>query len=454
MTSITLETLKHYDIIVLEESEETIVFGKADTSDIKSLQTDLSFATGKSVTFKQIAPLEIESRLSSLTHSINQKENIQVFSGSNDNIETLVKQALELRSSDIHIEKYEDRARIRFRIDGQLVERFSIPIELYPSVINKIKIRASLDIAEKRLPQDGRIRLTDEFSSLDIRVSSTPAVYGEKIVMRLLNNSDTFFTLDQIGFSKPQLKLFKKNIEKPNGMVLISGPTGSGKTTTLYAALSELNRITKNIITIEDPVEYTIAGINQVQLKENIGFTYGSALRSFLRQDPDIIMIGEIRDGDTAEMVVRASLTGHMVLSTIHTNSAFGIIARLIDIGVQPFMLSETINLVIAQRLIRKTCTHCSEEVKLAENIATKHGIKTQRVGAGCKHCYHTGYSGRKAIYEMIEIDEEIKSIIQSGNVNLKDYSKNKDVVFLKDAAINLVKNGVTSLIEVENLLH
>jgi type II secretory ATPase GspE/PulE/Tfp pilus assembly ATPase PilB-like protein len=454
MTSINLETLKHYDIIVLEESDDTILFGKTDISNIDSLQTDLSFATGKSIRFKQIASSDIESRLSSLTHSIDQKENVQIFSGSNDNIEVLVKQALALRSSDIHIEKYEDRARIRFRIDGQLVERYSIPIELYPSVINKIKIRASLDIAEKRLPQDGRIRLLDEFSSLDIRVSSTPAVYGEKIVMRLLNNSDTFFTLDQIGFSKPQLELFKKNIDKPNGMVLISGPTGSGKTTTLYAALSELNKITKNIITIEDPVEYTIAGINQVQLKENIGFTYGSALRSFLRQDPDIIMIGEIRDGDTAEMVVRASLTGHMVLSTIHTNSAFGIIARLIDIGVQPFMLSETINLVIAQRLIRKTCTHCAEEVSLTESVASKYGITTQRIGSGCKQCYHTGYSGRKAIYEMIEIDEEIKSIIQSGNVNLKDYSKKEDVVFLKDAALKLVKNGTTSLIEVENLLY
>lgn len=454
MSSISLETLQHYDIIVLNESDDSIIFGKTDISNVSGIQEDLSFATGKSVLFEEITSSEIESKLSSLSQSIDQKENIQVFSGSNDNIEVLVQEALQLRSSDIHIEKYEDQARIRFRIDGLLVERYSIPAELYPSIINKIKIRASLDIAEKRLPQDGRIRLSNELSSLDIRVSSTPTVYGEKIVMRLLNNSETFFSLEEIGFSSEQLALFKKNIEKPNGMVLISGPTGSGKTTTLYAALSELNKITKNIITIEDPVEYTIAGINQVQLKENIGFTYGSALRSFLRQDPDIIMIGEIRDGDTAEMVVRASLTGHLVLSTIHTNSAFGIIARLIDIGVQPFMLSETINLVIAQRLIRKTCSHCSIEVKLTERLALKYGIETQHIGEGCKHCYHTGYSGRKAIYEMIEIDDEIKSIIQSGNLNLKNYSKNKDLSFLNDAALQLVEDGVTSLIEVENLLH
>jgi type IV pilus assembly protein PilB len=454
MSRIDIDILKHYNIVLREETDNTITLGKSDLTNVSSITEDIEFATGKKVKFIQLDQDEISSKLSNIENSLNQRENLKTLSNSNDNIVVLVKEALSLRSSDIHIEKYENQARIRFRIDGQLVERYTIPIEIYPSIVNKIKIQASLDIAEKRLPQDGRIRLNNDLASLDIRVSTTPAVYGEKIVMRLLNNSESFLGLKDIGFNKDQLALFTKNITKPNGMVLISGPTGSGKTTTLYAALSKLNEITKNIITIEDPVEYTIKGINQVQLKENIGFTYASALRSFLRQDPDIIMIGEIRDKDTAEMVVRASLTGHLVLSTIHTNSAFGIIARLIDIGVQPFMLSETLNLVIAQRLVRKICTHCKQKVEVSETLQKKYDLHSHYVGKGCHKCYQTGFSGRKAIYEMLEIDTEIKSIIQSGNLNLDSYSQKQSIISLKDSAMQLVKDGITSLTEIENILN
>ncbi|MEM6723840.1 MAG: GspE/PulE family protein, partial [Bacteroidota bacterium] len=268
-----------------------------------------------------------------------------------DFLKSLISEAKQLGSSDIHLEPYEHNCRLRLRIDGKLMERFVLDKAQYPSLVNKIKIQANLDIAEKRLPQDGRIFFKDDQGSqFDIRVSVLPSLHGEGIVMRLLSRDATHIDLDRLGFESGSLQDYLEGVRKPNGLVLISGPTGSGKTTTLYATLKELNKTTNKILTIEDPIEYTLPGINQVQLRENIGLNFGAALRTFLRQDPDVIMVGEIRDRDTAEMAIRASLTGHLVLSTIHTNTAWGIVSRLVDMGVPPFLLADTLNLAVAQR--------------------------------------------------------------------------------------------------------
>lgn len=310
------------------------------------------------------------------------------ISGGADIVECIVSEAYSMNSSDIHFEPSETSARVRFRIDGRLVERHIIRKEDYPGIVNRVKILSNLDISEKRLPQDGRI--------------------------------------------------------------LISGPTGSGKSTTLYATLELLNRDDNNILTIEDPVEYTVAGVNQVQLKEEIGLTFPVALRSFLRQDPDIIMLGEIRDEDTAEMAVRSSLTGHLVLSTLHTNSAWGCVARMIDMGVHPYMLSETLAACVAQRLVRRLCPYCKKEdssEKVSAGIITGTARTYRR--CGCEKCYYTGYSGRKAIYEVILVDDEIADAIRHEVSNIDEHMKSRNIISLKDSATNLYLAGETSLEEI-----
>ena len=270
-------------------------------------------------------------------------------------------------SSDIHFEAFEHTRRVRFRIDGKLLERYVIPTEEYPKIINQLKVKSGLDIAEKRLPQDGRININTPTESYDIRVSSLPTLHGEKLVLRLLSKDAANIQLDNLGFTYEELIRYKNSVKNQNGIVLISGPTGSGKTTTLYATLKLLNTNATNILTIEDPIEYTLDGINQVQLKENIGLNFAKSLRTFLGQDPDIIMVGEIRDVDTANMAVRASLTGHLVLSTIHTNSAWSTISRLIDMGVPSFLIASTLKVSVAQRLVRKLCKHC----KIKSTVST-----------------------------------------------------------------------------------
>src|SRR5690606_16346772 len=281
---------------------------------------------------------------------------------SSDFLERLLLMAKEIGSSDIHFEPYEQRCRVRFRLDGKLKEHFVVSLEEYPVIGNKLKIRAGLDISEKRLPQDGRITVKTDRDEFDIRVSTLPTLYGEKIVLRLISKDANHIDLERLGFTKAELKSYKNGIKRPNGIILISGPTGSGKTTTLYATLKYLNDGETNILTIEDPIEYTLEGINQVQLKENIGLDFASTLRTFLRQDPNIIMMGEIRDVKTANMAIRAALTGHLVLSTIHTNSAWATISRLIDMGVPHFLIANTLNMSVAQRLVRMLCSDCKEE--------------------------------------------------------------------------------------------
>ncbi len=370
-----------------------------------------------------------------------------------DYLENLLGEAKSLKSSDIHFEVYEASARIRFRIDGQLIERYKVERENYLELVNKIKIKAKLNITEKRLPQDGRIT-TETF---DIRVSILPTLFGEKIVMRLLGQDASNIDLNSLGFQKEELDHYLEAVRKPNGIILISGPTGSGKTTTLYATLRLLNDSRRNIVTVEDPIEYTLKGINQVQLKEDIGLTFASALKSFLRQDPDVIMLGEIRDSETALMAIRASLTGHLVLSTIHTNSAIGTISRLIDMGVPSYLISETLNLSVAQRLVRKLCSNCKKEVECHKedfpmNFQFPFELSKYYKPVGCNKCFHTGYKGRTAIYEVLTIDHNIAENIKNNTIT-KMFSNDENYKSLSDKAFDILAQGETSLEEIYSIL-
>lgn len=382
----------------------------------------------------------------------------KVLDKNQDILDQLIQEAHQLGSSDIHIETYEQKCRVRIRIDGELVERYHLDKATYPSLVNKIKIRANLDIAEKRLPQDGRIFFQQQQQKFDLRVSILPTLYGEKVVMRLLSSDIGNIALEELGFGNRQLTDYLEGIKRPNGMVLISGPTGSGKTTTLYATLHLLNETSRNITTIEDPIEYTLEGVNQVQLKEAIGLDFSAAMRTFLRQDPNIIMVGEIRDKATAEMAIRASLVGRLVLSTIHTNSAWGIIPRLVDMGIPAYLLADTLNTAVAQRLLRLLCPHCKEQQVLKEdryprNYKAPERLEHHYLAKGCDHCYYTGYKGRKAIYEIIPIDEELAQLVKQEEFNVKHLLKEKQISSLADNAFKLLKNGLTSMDEVYPIL-
>ncbi|HUL19853.1 MAG TPA: type IV-A pilus assembly ATPase PilB, partial [Thermodesulfobacteriota bacterium] len=330
--------------------------------------------------------------------------------------------AIKLGASDIHFEPYERTFRVRYRLDGVLRRDMALPIQIKNAMTSRLKIMAKLDIAEKRLPQDGRIKLRmGKGREMDFRVSSIPVLYGEKVVLRLLDKSALQLDMTKLGFEESSLADLKAAIHKPVGMILVTGPTGSGKTTTLYSALSELNKESENIITAEDPIEYNFMGINQVQMHEEIGLTFASALRSFLRQDPDIIMVGEIRDFETAQIGVQAALTGHLVLSTVHTNDAPGTISRLIDMGIEPFLISSAIVLILAQRLIRKVCMECREPIKVHPQLLIDLGIPADEVksfqvykGKGCSLCNNTGYKGRVGLYEVMPMKEEVKELVLS----------------------------------------
>lgn len=365
-------------------------------------------------------------------------------------IKEVIKEANNLGCSDIHIEPYQERCRIRMRLDGKLIERYELKLEKYHEYVNKIKIISNLDIAEKRLPQDGRILIKEKSYQYDIRVSILPTLHGEKVVLRLLSSDASNLDIDDLGFTEHQLGLFKNAISKSQGMVLISGPTGSGKTTTLYGGLKTLNKVNSNILTIEDPIEYTLEGINQVQLNEKVGLDFSKTLRTFLRQDPDIIMVGEIRDVDTAQIAIRAAMTGHLVMSTLHTNSAYGIISRLMEMGISDYLIADTLNIAIAQRLVRCLCDDCKEKVNGNNNlpeVLRQMNIEYYYQPKGCAHCHGTGYRGRQAIYEMIPVNEEIRNYIMEGK------SEPPDINNLVDNAIMLFKNGRTSLDEIYSYL-
>jgi type IV pilus assembly protein PilB len=459
---ITVDQAWHYAIIPKFSNEKQFVFYIDEQKNTGEIKNELEMLFGKQVELQPVSSGLINITLGSHYRKGNTlvtgKTAVALDSRTDDFLIRLIEEANSIGSSDIHIETYEKLCRVRMRIDGKLVERYILRQDDYPALINKIKIKSNLDIAEKRLPQDGRIYFTAVAGKFDIRVSVLPTLYGEKVVLRLLSKDATNIEISGLGFDKVQLKLYLEAIRKPHGIVLISGPTGSGKTTTLYATLKILNHEATNILTIEDPIEYTLDGINQVQLKESIGLTFASALRTFLRQDPDIIMLGEIRDGETAQMAIRAALTGHLVLSTIHTNSAWGTITRLMDMGVPSFLLANTINLTAAQRLVRLLCPRCKQEAPFAESLypptyrQPRH-IHSHYIAKGCEECYYTGYKGRKALYEIIPVDHDLSELIRKGVGDADDLLKQKNIIRLSDAAFALFENGETSIEEVYSIL-
>ena len=453
---ISAEQAYHYHIVPFSQNNGSIVF-KTDQKNNKVLQQELQIILGKKIELIQDSPENIQKYLT-LNYRKNQQQSSNQLTYTEDFLLNIIHEAKAIGSSDIHFEVFEAIRKVRFRIDGKLLERYLISEEEYPKIINQLKIKSGLDIAEKRLPQDGRINIKTTTDEFDIRVSSLPTLHGEKIVLRLLSKDSSNIQLSSLGFTKEELKRYKESVKSQNGIILISGPTGSGKTTTLYATLKLLNTNDTNILTIEDPIEYTLEGINQVQLKENIGLDFAKSLRTFLRQDPDIIMVGEIRDVDTANMAIRASLTGHLVLSTIHTNSAWGTISRLIDMGIPPFLIASTLKVSVAQRMVRKLCEHCKVSSKISldlfpENFNTPKHLKDHYKPVGCSKCYHTGYAGRKAIYEIIPITKELTELIKKNVLEIDDYLSKKNIRTLRANAIDLVVKGETSVEEIYALL-
>ncbi len=367
--------------------------------------------------------------------------------------------AIRKGASDIHVEPYEKQLRVRFRIDGMMYEVMKPPMKLKHAIISRLKIMSNLDIAERRLPQDGRIKLKlGKGKEMDFRVSMCPVLWGEKCVMRLLDKSNLQLDMTRLGFEERILRDFKDAINKPFGMILITGPTGSGKTTTLYSTLSELNKSTHNISTAEDPIEYNLYGINQVQMHDDIGLNFAAALRCFLRQDPDVIMVGEIRDFETAEIAVKAALTGHLVLSTLHTNDAPSTVSRLLNMGIEPFLVASSVNLIGAQRLVRKNCADCKVLIDIPRQSLIDLGVPPEAVGdykpmrgQGCKTCNGTGYKGRIAVYEVMICGEELKEFILNGasTLELKREAIRQGMKTLRMSALTKLAEGMTSAEEV-----
>ncbi len=367
--------------------------------------------------------------------------------------------AIENRAADIHIEPYEKDTRVRYRIDGILHEVDKPPKRLHKAVVQRIKILSNMNITEKRRPQDGRIRLKYKGRPIDFRVSVVPTMFGEKVAIRILDREAISFDLGALGFNDEMKKVIRRNIHKPHGIILVTGPTGSGKTTTLYAMLDEINDVGINITTAEDPIEYTIEGINQLQVRESIGLTFASALRAYLRQDPNVIMVGEIRDKETAEIAIRASLTGHLVLSTMHTNGAAATVTRIVNMGIEPFLVASTLNLVISQRLIRKICKNCKYEVEIDPNVLkaasidpdSLKGIKFYK-GRGCKVCMNTGYKGMVGIFEILQVTSKIREAIleRKSTDELQEIAVKEGMLSLRQAAVEKLKEGVT---DIENVI-
>ena len=370
-------------------------------------------------------------------------------------VNLILVQALKEKASDIHLEPFEKQFKLRYRVDGSLIEASSPPKALQMPIASRIKILAGLDIAERRLPQDGRFRIRVSGKEVDLRISILPTVYGEKIVIRLLDKGALSASVDALGMDEYTLGTFKKAIDAPHGMILVTGPTGSGKTTTLYSVLSELNSPEYNIVTVEDPIEYQLQGINQVAVKADIGLSFADALRSILRQDPDIVMIGEIRDNETADIAVKAALTGHQVLSTLHTNDAAGAISRLDDMGIEPFLISSSILLTCAQRLVRKICPNCREEFRPEPELFQRLGIEDEGTtfyhGVGCDRCKRRGYMGRAAIIEVLPVSEQIRRLIikRASAAVVKNQAVSEGMKTLRMVGIDKAKEGITTLEEV-----
>jgi type IV pilus assembly protein PilB len=461
---LTAEQAWHYRVVPEGRQNGMLQLYAVEKACDAALAEELEIVLGEAVTLLPTAQARVEKTLAKYYLSANGPQSqatrpaAATAALSEDFLYKLIREAKSLGSSDIHLEAYEERCRVRVRVDGLMVERYLLDKADYPALVNKIKIMANLDIAEKRLPQDGRIFFTDGGQRFDIRASVVPTLFGEKVVLRLLSTNSTNIDIHTLGFASFDLENYLEGVRRPNGMLLISGPTGSGKTTTLYATLKLLNKESRNILTIEDPIEYTLQGVNQVQLRENIGLDFASAMRTFLRQDPDVIMVGEIRDTDTANMAIRASLTGHLVLSTIHTNSAWGTVSRLVDMGVPPFLLANTLNTTVAQRLLRQLCPHCKQEQSFDEKLYPRQYRPTREierhfVSKGCGECFFTGYRGRRAVYEVIPVDAGLADKIKKCEFEVTELLRDRNIKTLTENALSLFERGETSFEEIYPLL-
>ncbi len=476
--------IKH-NVIPVNRAGSTLILATADPSNIFAID-DIKFLTGYNVEVVVAAEAAIKKAIDRYYDKASDlldvmagfdDDDIGLIEGAEDEdiaslgkaaeeapvvklVNLILTDAIKKNASDIHVEPYEKEFRVRYRIDGVLYEVMRPPMKLRNALTSRLKIMSALDIAERRLPQDGRIKLKlGRGKEMDYRVSVLPTLFGEKTCLRLLDKSNLQLDMTKLGFEQKQLDIFKGCIHRPYGMVLVTGPTGSGKTTTLYSALSELNQTTENLCTAEDPVEFNLTGINQVQMHDDIGLNFAAALRSFLRQDPDIIMVGEIRDFETAEIGIKAALTGHMVLSTLHTNDAPSTVNRLLNMGIEPFLVSSAVNCIVAQRLARRICLECKEpDPEITKDALIQAGLSpedassfTPMKGRGCANCNETGFKGRVAVYEVMELVDELKEFVLNGAsaIELKREAIRLGFVTLRRSVLNKLKEGVTTLSEV-----
>ena len=475
------EVAQKHSAIPIDRHGNTLVVAMSDPSNIYAMD-DIKFLTGFNVEVVVSSEGSIQSVLDQYYEDVEpvldgfSDDDVQMLADEDEfdveGAENEAKEAPVVRlvnlvlvdaikrdASDIHVEPYEKDFRIRYRIDGVLYEIMRPPMRMRNAIISRLKIMSELDIAERRLPQDGRIKLVlGEDKEVDFRVSVLPTLYGEKVVLRILDKSNLQLDMTKLGFEAEQLALFKEDIHQPFGMVLVTGPTGSGKTTTLYSALQELNTSTENISTAEDPVEFNLGGINQCQMNDAIGLNFAAALRSFLRQDPDIIMVGEIRDFETAEIAIKAALTGHLVLSTLHTNDAPSTINRLLNMGVEPFLVTASLNAIVAQRLARRICKECAAPIEVEPQVLIDLGMSKEQAesatimkGQGCKICSNTGFKGRVALYEVMHVGDELKEYILQGYsaMELKREAIKLGMQTLRMSGINKLLEGVTTVEEV-----
>jgi type IV pilus assembly protein PilB len=489
---IPADVARKYNILPVNKTGATITIAMADPTNVFAMD-DIKFMTGYNVEPVVASELGIKAaidnyygtssslELKKVMEDLQTQENadLEVLEEEEDmDVEALadsaeeapvvklvnliLTDAIKRGASDIHIEPYEKEFRVRFRIDGILYEIMNPPLKLKDAMTSRMKILSKLDISEKRLPQDGRIKLkmklNDKNKELDFRVSILPTLFGEKIVMRLLDKDNLRLDMTKLGFEPESLVKFEEAIFKPWGMVLVTGPTGSGKTNTLYSALSKVNSPEVNIMTAEDPVEFNLPGINQVQMRESIGLNFAATLRSFLRQDPNIILVGEIRDFETAEIAIKASLTGHLVLSTLHTNDAPSTINRLMNMGIEPFLVATSVQLIAAQRLARRICGNCKEEVEMTPQALLNIGFKKEEIGTfsvfkgrGCEKCNNTGYKGRVGLVEVMQIDDDIRELILSGGtaIDIKKKAAENGMISLRRSGLIKIKEGITTVEEV-----
>jgi type IV pilus assembly protein PilB len=483
---------RKYNILPVNKTGATITIAMADPTNVFAMD-DVKFMTGYNVEPVVASELAIKNAIDNYYGSTSSLELKKVMedlqSGEGEDLEMLqdeedididtlaaeaeeapvvklvnliLSDAIKRGASDIHLEPYEKEYRVRYRVDGILYKVMNPPLKLRDAVTSRVKILAKLDISEKRLPQDGRIKLKmkleDRIKELDFRVSVIPTLFGEKIVLRLLDKDNLKLDMTKLGFEAESLAQFEEAIFKPWGMVLVTGPTGSGKTNTLYSALAKVNSPEVNILTAEDPVEFNLPGINQVQMKEQIGLNFATTLRSFLRQDPNIILVGEIRDFETAEIAIKAALTGHLVLSTLHTNDAPSSINRLMNMGIEPFLVATSLQLVAAQRLTRKICQYCRETVEIGQQALVNLGFRKEELaeakafkGRGCDKCNNTGYKGRVALIEVMAIDDEMREMIMAGAsaIELRRRAMDKGMISLRRSGLIKIKDGVTTIEEV-----